>query len=103
MSLPLDLEHFDPRDPAFQADPYPTYARLRAEAPVVRLCLRGVAFYWVTRHDDVSAVLRDPRFSAAKVPLEMMAPGVPDSFRRLGDLLTRMLEHVRDNLSLTGS
>ncbi|HEX2484433.1 MAG TPA: cytochrome P450, partial [Myxococcota bacterium] len=95
MSLPLDLEHFDPRDPAFQADPYPTYARLRAEAPVVRLCLRGITFYWVTRHDDVSAVLRDPRFSAAKVPLEMMAPGVPDSFRRLGDLLTRMLL-VRD-------
>jgi hypothetical protein len=85
---------FDPHDPAFQADPYPTYALLRERAPLARFDRRG-SFYWVSRYDDVAAILRDPRFSAERIPEEMMAPGVPDSFRRLGELLTRMLL-VRD-------
>lgn len=90
-----EFELFDPRDPVFQADPYPAYARLRAERPVARLTPRGELFYWLTRYDDVASVLRDPRFSAEKVPSEMFAPGVPESFRRLGELLTRMML-VRD-------
>ena len=50
---------FNPTDPDFLANPYPTYARLRAEAPIF--------FYepwgkWiVTRHEDISALLRDRR------------------------------------------
>ncbi len=50
---------FDPTDPAFLQNPYPTYRRLRNEAPIF--------FYepwgkWViTRHSDVSALLRDRR------------------------------------------
>ena len=50
---------FRPTDPEFLADPYPTYARLRREAPI--------AWYepwraWiVTRHGDVNALLRDRR------------------------------------------
>ncbi len=29
------MEHlYDPKDPAFQADPYPVYARMRAAGPV---------------------------------------------------------------------
>jgi cytochrome P450 len=43
-------------------DPYPIYARLRAEAPVF-FCEPWGA--WVfTRHDDVQAAFRDPRWSA---------------------------------------
>ena len=50
---------FNPTDPDFLANPYPTYARLRAEAPIF--------FYepwgkWiVTRHEDISTLLRDRR------------------------------------------
>ena len=50
---------FDPTDPNFLVNPYPIYAKLRAEAPIF--------FYepwgkWiVTRHGDISALLRDRR------------------------------------------
>ncbi len=45
-------------DPDFYAgDPYPLYARLRAEAPVARNETLGLWF--VSRHDDVTAVSRD--------------------------------------------
>jgi cytochrome P450 len=46
-------------DPAFLADPYPAYHRLRAEDPVHR---HPFGFYVLTRYEDVSAFLRDPRF-----------------------------------------
>lgn len=46
---------WDPSDPAFRADPYPTYARLRAEAPVY-LAPGGPVL--VTRYDDVVRILR---------------------------------------------
>jgi len=46
-------------DPAFYAgDPFPLYARLRAEAPVIRNPTLG--FWVVSRHADVTAVSRDP-------------------------------------------
>lgn len=62
---------FTPTDPDFLRDPYPTYARLREEAPIF--------FYepwgkWVlTRYEDVSALLRDRRLGRVlenvKVPV----------------------------------
>jgi cytochrome P450 len=46
-------------DPRFYAgDPYPTFARLRAEAPVV--WVEDPGFWAVTRHADVMTVSRDP-------------------------------------------
>ncbi len=49
--------------PEFKADPYPFYARLRAEAPVCRVTLPTREIAWlVTRYDDVAMVLRDERF-----------------------------------------
>ena len=50
---------FNPYDPAFSADPYPTYHRLRAEDPVHRT---PMGFWILTRYDDVATVLRDARF-----------------------------------------
>ena len=91
MSDSFDPSRFDPHDPAFQADPYPAYAALRAGAPVALLEVRGFRFYWLSRYDDVAAALRDPRLSAKKFPDDMLAAGVPDSFRRLGELLTHMM------------
>jgi cytochrome P450 enzyme len=52
---------FNPTDPAYLADPYPTHRRLRNEAPV---------YWWershmwlLSRYADVEATLKDPRFS----------------------------------------
>ena len=46
-------------DPEFYAgDPFPLYARLRAEAPLVRNDTQG--FWVVSRHAEVVAVSRDP-------------------------------------------
>ncbi len=47
---------------AFKADPYPFYARLRAEAPVHRVSLPNRQTAWlITRYADVLATLKDPR------------------------------------------
>jgi hypothetical protein len=57
---------FDPErlPESFFADPYPTYARLRVQAPVYR-CPDGSVF--LTRHADLDAVYRDrEHFSADK-------------------------------------
>lgn len=50
----------DPRDPGFTADPYPAYARLRAESPVAHWPDLGVVCF--SRHAEVNALLRDRRF-----------------------------------------
>ena len=52
--------HFNPMDPEFVADPYPTYHRLRSEDPVHESPL---GFWVLTRYEDVVASLRDPRFA----------------------------------------
>jgi pimeloyl-[acyl-carrier protein] synthase len=49
---------FNPMDPEFIEDPYPTYHRLRAEDPVH---LSPLGFWVLTRYEDVVAALRDPR------------------------------------------
>lgn len=50
---------FDPYDYAFQADPYPTYARLRAEDPLHHNAEHDV---WVlSRHADVCDAVRTER------------------------------------------
>ncbi len=47
--------------PEFKANPYPFYARLRAEAPVVQTKLFRQPTWLVTRYDDVFMVLKDQR------------------------------------------
>jgi cytochrome P450 len=48
-------ELWNPADPAFKADPYPTYRRMRTQAPVLDVPGGPVV---VTRYDDVSRLLR---------------------------------------------
>ncbi len=58
------IESPDFASPRFRANPYPFYARLRAEAPVFRTKLAFWLPVWlVTRYDDVLTVLKDKRFS----------------------------------------
>jgi cytochrome P450 PksS len=53
--------------PAFRADPYPFYARWRADDPVHRQVFPGKLSAWiVARYDDVQTVLRDDRFAKDK-------------------------------------
>lgn len=53
---------FNPVDPAFLADPYPFFRRLRSEAPVY-WWERG-RMWLLTKHADVEAALKNPRFSS---------------------------------------
>jgi cytochrome P450 len=46
-----------------KANPYPFYARLRAESPVCTTRILGQRAWLVTRYDDVALVLKDERFS----------------------------------------
>ncbi|MFC7614936.1 hypothetical protein ACFQV2_16855 [Actinokineospora soli] len=51
-------------DAAFHADPYPTYARMRADGGVHLVSTPDGAKAWlVTRYADVRAGLADPRLS----------------------------------------
>ncbi len=60
MSQPPQVDLFSPD---FKANPYPTYAHLRSEAPIHRVALPdGRGMWLVTRYEDVSAILRDERF-----------------------------------------
>ena len=76
---------FDPRSPAFRANPYPFYDMLRAFAPI---------FYWqpwgmwfLTTHEDCHALLRDDRFG--HLPLSVAA--APPSQRALWQMQTNWL------------
>ena len=63
----------DLASPVFKANPYPFYARLRAEAPVWRVTLRDRRTAWlITRYEDVARVLKDDTF--AKDKLNAMDP-----------------------------
>ncbi len=53
---------YDPTLPAVQADPYPYYASLRAEAPV--LWHERLHVWVLSRHADVLGLLRDARWSS---------------------------------------
>ena len=54
---------FNPTNPAFVQNPYPTYARMREDAPMQSLGTRIL-----TRHADVLAALRDRDLSVALIP-----------------------------------
>ncbi|MEU3453494.1 cytochrome P450 [Micromonospora sp. NPDC006766] len=47
----------------FAADPYPTFARLRADRPVCPVSSPRFDSYLITRFDDARAALTDPRLS----------------------------------------
>ncbi len=75
--------------PEFKANPYPFYARLRAEAPVCHVALPGKQTAWlIARYDDVVAALKDERFAKDKLNAltpEQAArqPWVPTMFKPL--------------------
>jgi len=58
----MSLKISDLARPSFKANPYPLYARLRAESPVCSTVLLGQPTWLVTRYSDVFAMLKDERF-----------------------------------------
>jgi cytochrome P450 PksS len=75
--------------PQFWADPFPFFARLRAEEPVFRAKLSAKESMWiVTRFDDVQRLLKDDRFAKNKravmtPPQLRRQPWIPPMFRPL--------------------
>ncbi|MBI2169910.1 MAG: cytochrome P450 [Actinobacteria bacterium] len=85
---------YDPYDYAIHDDPYPTYTRLRDEAPVYRN--DDLGFWALSRHADVGAAFRDPaRFSSAEgVTLDPAATG-PHAHRTMSFLALDDPRHGR--------
>jgi cytochrome P450 len=110
------IESPDLASPGFKANPYPFYARLRAEAPVYRTKLAFWLPAWlVTRYDDVLMVLKDERFAkdfSAKMrwvprPLQPLNRNLlnldPPDHTRLRTLVSkaftpRVVEGLRDRI-----
>ncbi|MFF8430647.1 cytochrome P450 [Streptomyces sp. NPDC016566] len=105
-TAPGDQDIFPAQPGSCPFSPAPAYERARSEQPVKRVALADGSQAWmVSRHEDLRAVLGDPRFSA-----EAHRPGFPfpnagrnfiakgePSFVRMDDP-----EHARQRRMLTG-
>ncbi len=93
-SASLEPLTFDPYDYRFHDDPYPTYERLRTEAPLYHN--PQLNFWALSRHADVVAGFRDNvRLSSANgVSLDPTAWG-PQAYRTMSFLAMDDPRHVR--------
>lgn len=92
----MELTLVDITDATFKANPFPFYARLRAEAPVFPVTLKRYGRGWlITRYDDVLAVLKDERF--AKDPQNAMTP---EQFKKAPHMPAMFKAFSRSMLSL---
>ncbi|WP_428699591.1 cytochrome P450 [Stappia sp.] len=81
---------FNPLDPAFREDPYPVYARLRAEAPVLRT--KGTLI--LSRYEDVVAILRSRKFSVSLIPDTVVKQASRLRFTEYGQMLRFLLASI---------
>ena len=91
-----ELAALNPFDPAVLQCPYPHYARMRAEAPVI--FLENVGMWFVTGHDLVLEVARDHHtysnlFGGASMPLppgerEQLQAAIEEGYPRVSTMLT---------------
>src|SRR5436189_2817573 len=80
---------FDAFDPEVLDDPYPVYARLRAAGAV---CRGGPATWVVTRHAEVSGLLRDRRLG------HTFPEGFREPFAADGGAANRLLRRIVSSL-----
>ncbi|HVC69544.1 MAG TPA: cytochrome P450 [Acidimicrobiales bacterium] len=85
---------YSPYDYQIHEDPYPTYARLREEAPLFRN--DDLDFWALSRHDDVLAAFRNPSQLSNRfgVSLDPAAYG-PDAHRAMSFLAMDPPDHTR--------
>ncbi len=85
---------YNPYDYAIHEDPYPTYTRLREEAPLYRNEERN--FWALSRHADVMAAFRDPAHFSNRdgVSLDPAASG-PNAYRTMSFLAMDPPRHDR--------
>ena len=99
-----DLSTFNPFDSDTLQCPFPHYAQMRREQPV--MLIESLGMYLVTRHDLVLGILRDPAtyssmFGGASMPLSAearakMAEVMADGYPRVPTMLTAdMPDHTR--------
>jgi cytochrome P450 len=92
----VSLEGYHPMDPAAQQDPFPYYAALRDQAPV----WETGGMFFVSRHDAVSEVLRQPNTFSSQWGNTSGPPPVPgaedevreifrDAYPAVNTMLTR--------------
>jgi cytochrome P450 len=102
--MSTDLSTFNPFDPATLQCPFPHYAQMRDEQPV--MFIESMGMFLVTRHDLVLAILRDPAtyssmFGGASMPLpsgarERMMAVMAEGYPRVPTMLTAdMPDHTR--------
>jgi len=86
--------HYNPYDYSIHEDPYPTYARLRTEAPLYRNDEKD--FWALSRHADVTAAFRDAATYASShgVSLDPAASG-PHAHRTMSFLAMDPPRHTR--------
>ena len=85
---------YSPYDYQIHEDPYPTYARLRDEAPLYRN--DDLDFWALSRHDDVLSAFRNPAQLSNRfgVSLDPAAYG-PDAHRSMSFLALDPPDHTR--------
>jgi cytochrome P450 len=99
-----DLAKFNPFDGDTLQCPFPHYARMREQQPV--LFVESLGMYFVTRHDLVLQILRDPArysslFGGASMPLPpddqaKLRAAMEEGYPRVSTMLTAdMPEHTR--------
>ena len=99
-----DLATFNPFDPDTLQCPFPHYAQMRTEQPVMHLGSMGM--YLVTRHDLVLQIMRDvdtysSQFGMASMPMpgdsqERIAAVISEGYPRVPTMLTAdMPDHTR--------
>jgi pimeloyl-[acyl-carrier protein] synthase len=78
-------------------NPFAIYALLRTVRPVMRMPTpgwHGPGVWFLTRHADVEAVLRDPRFSVER----LRAPFIRDNLERLPPFIQQSAQSLRSML-----
>jgi cytochrome P450 len=98
----IDVAAFNPFDPATMQCPFPHYAAMRDQRPVN--FVESLGMYFVTRHDLVLQILRDPQTYSSQFGVsgmasqmdERLADVIREGYPRVSTMLTAdMPEHTR--------
>jgi cytochrome P450 len=93
----VSLDGYDPMDPATQQDPFPYYKALRDRAPVHR-GKNGIFF--VSRHEAVEEVLRQPRTFSSQWFNSAGPPPVPGAEKEVEAILAEGYPAINTMLTL---